>query len=125
MISSLFKSSRLISGYYHIKLSPKSRYESAFATIFFKYEFLKMPIGLDKGPAYFIALMQEGIQLNLMTFVSSIMDDVLVHNASENDHLEHLKLIFQKNREAGLKLKLSKLCIFQETPTIFRTPNFR
>ena len=39
------------------------------------------------------------------------MDDVLVHNASENDHLEHLKLIFQKIREAGLKLNLSK-CAF-------------
>ena len=36
------------------------------------------------------------------------MDDVLVYNLSENDNLEHLKMIFQNIREAGLKLKLSK-----------------
>ena len=32
--------------------------------------------------------------------------EVLVHNTNENDHLEHLKLIFQNITEAGLKQKL-------------------
>ena len=41
------------------------------------------------------------------------MDDALVKDASENDHLEHLKLIFEKIREAGLKLKLSKCKFFK------------
>ena len=40
------------------------------------------------------------------------MDDVLVHNSGENDHLEHLKLIFQNIREVGSKLKLSKCTCF-------------
>ena len=35
------------------------------------------------------------------------MDDVLVHDASQSDHLEHLKLIFQNIREVGMRLKLS------------------
>ena len=39
------------------------------------------------------------------------MEDEFVHDPSENSHLEHLKLIFQIIREAGLKLKLSK-CAF-------------
>ena len=39
------------------------------------------------------------------------MINVLVHDSSEIDHLEHLKMIFQKIREAGLKLKLSKCAI--------------
>ena len=42
------------------------------------------------------------------------MDDVLVvHDASETDHLEHLKMIFQKIREKGLKVKLSKCAFFK------------
>ena len=41
------------------------------------------------------------------------MDDLLVHNISENDHLEHSKMIFQNIREAGLKLKCTffKRCL--------------
>ena len=41
------------------------------------------------------------------------MDDVLVHDSYQNDHLEHLKMIFQNIREAGLKLKLSKCAFFK------------
>ena len=36
-------------------------------------------------------------------FVFSHMNDVLVQESNENDHLGHLKTIFQKIREAGLK----------------------
>ena len=41
------------------------------------------------------------------------MDDLLVNVANENDHLEHLKLIFQKIREADLKLKPSRCAFFK------------
>ena len=66
-----------------------------------------MPFGLAQGPSYFTALMQKVFgQYNDFCFF--YLDDGLVHDGSTNDHLEHLKLIFQKIREAGLKLKLSK-----------------
>ena len=42
------------------------------------------------------------------------MDDKLVNDASENNHLEHLKLIFQKIREAALELKLSAVHFFKK-----------
>ena len=51
------------------------------------------PFGLEQGPAYFTALMQKVFcQFNDFCFFH--MDDVLVHDASENDDLECLKLIF-------------------------------
>ena len=63
------------------------------------------------GPAYFTALMQKVLdQFNDFCFFH--MDYVLVHESSEKDHLEHLKMIFQKIREAGLKLKLLKCAFF-------------
>ena len=37
----------------------------------------------------------------------------LVHDSNEGDHLKHLKIIFGNIREAGLKLKLSKLAFFK------------
>ena len=42
------------------------------------------------------------------------MDDILVHDASENSHhLEHLRIIFQKIREAGSKPHFSKSVFFK------------
>ena len=35
------------------------------------------------------------------------MDNVLVHDAAEKNHLKHLQIIFERIREAELKLKLS------------------
>ena len=41
------------------------------------------------------------------------MDDVLLHDSNKKDHLKHLKMIFKKIRQAGLKLKLSKYAFFK------------
>ena len=41
------------------------------------------------------------------------MADVLVHDSNENYHFQHFKMIFQKIREAGLKLKLFKYAHFK------------
>ena len=65
-----------------------------------------MSLSLAQGPAYFAALMQKVFgPFNDFFFH---MDDVLVHHAGENDHLEHFKTDFS---DEGLKLKLSK-CAF-------------
>ena len=41
------------------------------------------------------------------------MYDTLVHDSNEEDHLKHLKMIFMKIREGGLKLMLSKCAFFK------------
>ena len=97
------------SGYYHIKLCSEMRYKSAFIT-FGKYEFLRMPFGLAQGLAFFNSLMQK-VFGQFSDFDFFHMDDVLVHDSHKNDHSQHLKMIFHKIREAGLKIKLPK-CAF-------------
>ena len=110
-ISKFFTSLDLRSGYYLIKCNPQIRHKSAFA-IFGKYKFLWMPFGLAQGPVYFTALIQKVLD-TLTNFCFFHMDDVLVHDSNEEDHNEHLKMIFLKIRETGLKLKLSKCALFK------------
>ena len=64
-----------------------------------------MQFELVHGPVYFAALMQK-IPGQLNDFHFFHMDAVLVHGSNVKDHLECLKMIFLKIREAGLKLKL-------------------
>ena len=57
-----------------------------------------MPFGLAQGQAYITVLMQKALgQFNDFCFFH--MDGVLVHDSSENVHLEHSKLIFQKSEK--------------------------
>jgi hypothetical protein len=47
----------------------------------------------------------------LQTFVQIYLDDVCVYTRTPEEHLEHLRLILQRFKEEGLKLRLKK-CLF-------------
>ena len=91
------------SGYYHMVLSEKSRPKSAFVSSFGKWEFKRCPFGLAQAPAYFQRLMNE--VLFELTFAFGYLDDILVFSPDMETHLEHLRSLFVKLREADLKLK--------------------
>ena len=91
------------SGYYHMVLSEKSRPKSAFVSSFGKWEFKIGLFGLAQAPAYFQRLVNE--VLSGLTFAFGYLDDILVYSTNMEIHLEHLRSLFVKLREADLKLK--------------------
>ena len=84
-------------------LSEKSRPKSAFVSSFGKWEFKRCPFGLAQAPAYFQRLVNE--VLSGLTFTFGYLDDILVYSPDMETHLEHLRKLFMKLREADLKLK--------------------
>ena len=56
-----------------------------------------------QAPAYFQRLVNE-VLLEL-TFAFGYLDDILVYSPDMETHLEHLRSLFVKLREADLKLK--------------------
>ena len=84
-------------------LSEKSRPKSAFVSSFGKWEFKRCPFGLAQTPAYFQRLVNE--VLSGFTFAFSYLDDILIYSPDMETHLEHLRKLFIKLREADLKLK--------------------
>ena len=46
-------------------------------------------------------------------FILFYVDNLLIYSETEEEHLRHIKLVFQKFREAGLKLKLLKCSFFK------------
>ena len=61
------------------------------------------PFGLAQAPAYFQRLVNE--VLSGLTFAFGYLDDILVYSPDMETHLEHLRSLFVKLREADLKLK--------------------
>ena len=102
------------SGFWQIKMVPRSQQYTAFTVGNLRfYEFTRMPFRLCNTPVTFQHLMQNTLgELNLMYCVI-YLDDVIVFGRTEEEHLEHLHVVFERFREFNLKLKPSKCSFFQ------------
>ena len=95
-------------------MAPKSQQYMAFtvSNLGF-YEFTCMPFGLCNALATFQCLMQNTLgELNLRYCVI-YLDDVIIFGRTEEEHLEHLHMVFERFWEFNLKLKPSKCSFFQ------------
>ena len=101
------------SGYYHISLLESSKAKTAFVTPFDKYQFKAVPFGLAQAPAYFQQLISMVLQ-GCSDFAMAYLDDIIIFSKNKAEHLKHIEVIFQKLKEAGLKLKESKYDFFKK-----------
>ena len=109
------------SGYHHMGLSAKARPKSSFITPTDKYEFTRCLFRLTQAPAYFQRLINK-VLLGL-DFTFGYLDDILIYSPDVPTHLVHMRQLFQRLREADLKLNREK-CNFLRSHTILRTFNF-
>ena len=107
----VFSTIDLRSGYHHIALGKSSRAKTTFVMPFDKYEFLMVPFGLARAPAYFQLLMNK--VLKALKFAMMYLDDIIIFSQDELQHLEHLEIVFSHLREAGLKMKHSECDFFK------------
>ena len=84
-----------------------NRHKNAFITPFGLYQFTKMLFGLQGAPATFHRMMNHLIQ-GLQGFASAYLDNLVIYSDSWEDHLEHLRQVLQRLKEAGLTAKPKK-----------------
>lgn len=109
-----FSSLDLASGYWQVRMEEEDRAKTAFVTRFGFFHFNVMPFGLCNAPATFQRLMERVLQgLQWKTLVL-YLDDVVIFGNSFSEHLERLKQVFLRLRDAGLKLKPKKCAFFKK-----------
>ena len=104
-----FSSMDFKSGFWQIKMALESQQYMAFIVdnLGF-YEFTHMPFRLCNVPATFQHLMQNTLgELNL-TYCMIYLDDVIIFGHTEEEHEEHLRIVFERFQE--FNLKLSRRC---------------
>ena len=113
-----FSTMDLKSGFWQVKMAKDSQQYTAFTVgSMGVYEFLRMPYGLCNAPATFQRLMQNCLgELNL-TYALIYLDDVIVFSQTEEEHFDHLRVVFARFLEHGLKLKPSKCHFLQDEIT--------
>lgn len=103
-----FSTLDLANGYHQIEINEEDRQKTAFSTEAGHYEFLRMPFGLKTAPATFQRAMDNilrGLQgLHCLVY----MDDIIIYSTSMQEHIRDLKSIFDRLRQANLKVQLDK-----------------
>lgn len=111
--SKFFSSLDLSSAYYQCEIEEEHKKLTAFGTRRGHYEFNRMPFGLTGAPFTFQHMMHIVLKAENWEQCLIYLDDILVFGRTFEQHLQRLRTIFLKIREAGIKLSPDKCNFFQ------------
>lgn len=105
--SQYFTTLDLKSGYHQILLAEKDRMKTAFSINNGKYEFCRLPFGLKNAPSIFQRTIDDILREYIGKICQVYMDDIIIFSPNEHCHLEHINIILNKIKKAGMRLSAS------------------
>ena len=98
----------LASGFWQIPMKEEDKIKTAFITKHGLYQFKVMPFGLCNAPSTFQRTMDIVLEEFLNEFCMVYIDDIIIFSKSFDDHMKHLKMIFDKLQSEGFQIKYDK-----------------
>jgi hypothetical protein len=103
--------------FHRIRIAEGDEWMTAFRTRYGLFEWLVTPFGLANAPSTFQKYINHTLQDLLDDFVSAYLDDILIFtDGSLSQHQEHVRIVLDRLKIAGLHLDISK-CEFDQTRT--------
>ena len=101
----------MASGYWQVPVAKADGPKTAFVTHRGQFQWTCMPFGVTNWPATFQRVMN--LALNGLTWEICLvyLDDVIIWSSTFEEHLNRLRLVFERLRAAKVKLKRKK-CYF-------------
>ena len=111
----IFSTLDAASAYWTIPMEEDSKEYTAFSTPWGLYQFCVMPFGLTSAGAVYSRFVQQVLEEGVAPEdVDAYLDDVVVSTQEEEAHLERLREVLQRHREAGIKLNPTKTVLFEK-----------
>ena len=112
--STYYSTFDLTSGLWQVPMDEESKQFTAFMLGSMDlYECERMPFGLCNTSATFQRLMQNCLSKLNLTYCLIYLDDVIIYSKMPAEHLQRMRVIFDRLRMHGLKLKPSKCKLFK------------
>ncbi|GJW19561.1 putative reverse transcriptase domain-containing protein [Tanacetum coccineum] len=111
--SQFFLKIDLRSGYHQLRVHEDDIPKTVFRTRYGHFEFTVMPFGLTNAPAIFMDLKNRVCRPYLDKFVIVFIDDILIYSKTQEEHVEHLRLVLELLKKEKLYAKFSKCEFWQ------------
>ncbi|GJS11775.1 putative reverse transcriptase domain-containing protein [Tanacetum coccineum] len=98
----------LRSRYHQLRMHEDDIPKTTFRTHYGHFKFTVMPFGLTNMPAIFIDLMNRVCRPYHDKFVIVFIDDILIYSKTQEEHVEHLRLVLELLKKEKLYAKFSK-----------------
>lgn len=77
------------------------------------FQWRVMPFGLHSAPATFQRALDKVIGPELEPHAFAYLDDIIITSATLDQHMEHLREVFRRLRQANLKINPEKCEFFK------------
>eukprot|EP00731_Ephydatia_muelleri_P033704 Em0036g8a len=110
-----FSTLDLACGYWQVEMDPADKEKTSFTTPFGLHQFRVMPFGLSNAPGTFQRLMSLVLSGLCWSTCLVYLDDIIIFSQTVDEHLQRLRDVLQRLKDAGLKIKPSKCQLLRKS----------